>query len=140
EGVQSSDLVVTRVVDERGKPHYLISHLNVDSLLRLFPDSSLSLVEKDKTTPITELTENKLNRSRKRQGTKFILTTPEGQVTITIGERSRLLIPKSELDAISNSKLRFVTIPRRTFIDVYEVLDNGETIPLRGDFTYADLS
>lgn len=137
EGVQSPDQVVVSLIDIKGEATYSFSHLNVESLMKLFPNSTMEIVQGKVTKPISELSKSKLAELSKKEGTAFILNTPEGIVNIKIGKRSRLNISKKSLDnSIKSSNIAVIKYGSGNFMDVYERLSNGDLIPLKGDFSY----
>jgi hypothetical protein len=138
EGVQSPDQVLVSIIDIDGEPTYTFSHLAVESLAKLFPDSTLEIVQGKVSKPLNEITQEKLTELSKQKGTVFLLRTPEGDIKVTVGRRSRLNISKKSLDkSLENSNIAIIKYGSGTFRDVYEKLENGDMIPLRGDFTYA---
>lgn len=137
EGVQSPDQAMVRLIDERGVPTYSFSHVDIRTLERLFPGSSLELVEGKKSTPLNDVKESKRNRLAKKEGTKYTLITPNGNLTVTVGKRGRLNISKKDLDAmLENTNIAIVNYGTNSYMDVYEILEDGTAIPLRGDFSY----
>lgn len=138
EGVQSPDQVLVSLIDVAGEAMYSFSHLDVASLIRLFPNSTLEVVQGKTSQPINELKKNKLAKLAKKEGTVFILTTPDGIVNVKVGKRSRLNISMKSLDnSLKNSNIAIIKYGSGNFMDVYERLSNGEFIPLRGDFHYS---
>jgi len=125
------------VIDVKGESMYSFSHLNVESLLKLFPNSTLEVVQDKVSKPISKLTKDKLAELAKEEGIVFLLKTPEGDIKVTIGTRSRLNINRKSLDkSLESSNIAIVKYGSGTFRDIYEKLENGDEIPLRGDFSY----
>lgn len=137
EGVQSPDQVMVRPIDVAGKAMYSFSHLDVETLTRLFPNSTIEVVNGKTVKDFSTLTSAQKAATAKRKGQKFNLVTPQGSVAITVGESSRLNINKENLDAvIGESNIAFVNYRNSTFTDIYERLSNGDLVPLQGDFSY----
>lgn len=119
--VQSPSIKLAKYVAERGI--YEISHTDIGSLLDIVPNSSLTLNGKD----ISEVNEKK----RKKAGNKFILKTPEAEITVTVADHSRIEVKKDELDSVLPEGTYFVDLGLPQFFPLY--IDGR---PAEGDFGY----
>lgn len=138
EAVQSPDQVVVRLVEIAGEAIYSFSHLDIRELSKLFPESSVSMVNGKISTPLGEVKPETLAKNMKQEGQRFSLTVGDNTITVKIGVSSRVNINKKELDSVlGSSNIMLIKYGSGNYTDVYKRLSNGDLVPLQGDFTYS---
>lgn len=117
---------------------YEISHLNALSLLKLFPNSRLFLMQDGQKVDVTTVPVEVITELQKQSGVKFILQTQDssGEVNleVEVDERQRLIVDAAQLEAlIPESNFRILNVGKSNYMPLF--IKNGDTyIPLEGDF------
>ncbi|AGO49451.1 structural protein [Cellulophaga phage phi4:1] len=119
--VQSPSIKVAKYVEERGT--YEISHTEIQSLLGIIPNSTITYKGKD----ISLLNKKEL----KKVGNEFILNAEGKEVKIRVVQYNRLEVNKTELEEVLPQGTHVVDFSISSFMPLYV---NGKVVP--GDFGY----
>ena len=120
----------TKVKVLSNKKDFIFSHLNIESIISLFPNQVQIKTPKGQKRVVTpEL----VNSHGKVEGTQFEINLGDSKVNITVSEKGRLVIPIEQFEKIQE-KLGFKIIKpnltKQTYFDVYtKVQPEGETAP-----------
>lgn len=123
------------------KGERVLSHISLESIItRYLPEAgkvSFTASKNGKKKEIKNI--EQLRKLEKVEGNTFYIETPQGTIKVEVKEHSRLYISSEDWAKIENTfQVKFITSeidPQRSSgIVGYQVLENGELIPVASDF------
>lgn len=138
--VQTPDVALVNLKDDgiSNREVYEFSHLKVDSFERLIPNSKLYFLDSNGVKKdFSNSSESVQKKISSTVGSKFVLETPNKELSIKLKEFKRLEIPAIDFNEIlPESNLKILNFGVSKFLSVYEKINDTEFIPLQGDFKY----